>query len=297
MLELREYAAVPEAVFLLEKPGHVAAGAHIFQVALAAYGQRMADDELLDCRHGLDLLADPCVDLLPETGHAAHQVGMHCVDGLGDDARVIIDGDRHSARYAEIAPGLLEDVRHRQESHRQVGVLDGMEDAEMLLYGRVIVRMGYRHALGLAGGARGIDQRGHVLGQAALRAFGHEADGLLVGLHAEPHEIIPEDSHRVVVVQLKSVVFEDNDASHAVGMLLPMVVGHGILVLVAHEEHGGASVGDNEVKLRLHAARIYRDACQAVAERAELRDEDLRRVGRAYGYCVLLVEAERGEGL
>ena len=76
-----------------------------------------------------------------------------------------------------------------------------------------------------------------------------------------------------------------------------MPVGHRILVLVADGDHFCASVAHDEVELRLHAACVYRNARDAVAERPELRDEYLRGIGRAHRYGVFFKESERGEGL
>ena len=124
----------------------------------------------------------------------------------------------------------------------------------MLLDRGIIVGVGYDHTLGLAGCAGGVDEGRHVLGEAAVAAgLDLGARGLRC-LHAEPHEVVPEYGGGVIFEEFQAVVLEHYDALDAVGMGLPVPVGHRVLVLVSDEYYLRAAVTHDEVELRLDAA-------------------------------------------
>ena len=211
MLQAGEHAGVPESVFLLHKPGHAAAGAEVFQVSGFAGLQGAADHGFLQRRHLLDLLSDSGIDFLPEPWHAAHQVRVDGVYRVGDDARVVVDGYGQAAAYAEVAPGLLQYVRHGEKRHRQVGVFYGVENLHVFLDCGVVVGMRYDHPFRLAGSARGVDQSRHVVGKSPLRTGFYLFCGLARGVHAEADKVVPEYRRGVIFVKYQAVVLEDDN--------------------------------------------------------------------------------------
>ena len=145
--------------------------------------------------------------------------------------------------------------------------IDRVQQFQVLVDAGCVVGVGDAHALGLAGGARSVYQRCHVLGQTAFHAGGYLLFDFLAGLHAQAYEIVPEYGDRIVVLQRQTVVLVHHYLQYLVGMLLPVLVGHGILVLVAHEQHPGASVVDDEIILSRYRRGIDRNRGQSVAER------------------------------
>ena len=217
---------------------------------------------------------------------------MHGVDSLLDVAGVVVDSYAHAAAQAVEAPGLLQDMAHGQERHAQVAVRHGGEYLEMCLDGGVVVGVDDLDALWLAGGAGCVDEGGQVIGLAGHGATLHLVAHLLPGMDAQAHEIVPGDGDMVVGGKLQADVLIDDHLQHLPGIPLAEVVGEGVLAAVADEDDADAAVGGDEVELLLAGGGVYGNGGGAVAESAELGDEHLRGVGRAYGDAVARLQAE-----
>ena len=116
--------------------------------------------------HGLE---DPAVDLLVQTRHRGHEVrpAVRHVRRHGVDALRVVD-HHAGVQHAEMPEHPLEDVRQGQK--REAVMARG--EAEQAHRGRHVrgdVAMGEHDALGVARGARGVDDRGQVGGAGGLR--------------------------------------------------------------------------------------------------------------------------------
>ncbi len=170
------------------------------------------------------------VYLFPEPGHAAHQVGLNFLDRVLDNPGVVVEGYGDTPRDAEEIPCLLENMGHRQKCHGEVIVFDCGEQFDMFLDALVVVAVCDHHSFGFAGGAGGVDQCGHVFGESARRAGFNFGCSLSGGVHAEAHEVVPEDCDGIIVAEFETVVLEHHDAADRLRTLLPLVVGHGIVM-------------------------------------------------------------------
>ena len=217
---------------------------------------------------------------------------MYCVCY---DTRVVVDGNRNSTAYAEVAPSFFKDMRHGEERHGQIRVFDGVKHLYVLFDSGIIIGVGDNHAFRLTGGSGSVYQGGHVVGKSST-CTGFDFSGDFLGsVHAETHEIVPEDRHRIVIEKLQPVILEDNNLFD-LWVSLPVSVSHGILMLVSHKQNLGSSVTDYEIKLRLDTACVNGNAGYTVTESSELGDEYLRSVGRTYSYSVFLDKSQRSEG-
>ena len=99
---------------------------HIFEKAWCYYclqiilspGLDSIQENLLHGRRGgVDLLMHARIHLLPETRYIAHQGRMNLRQCLLDHFRVLVDSDRNPFMETIIAPSLLEDMSHWQETH------------------------------------------------------------------------------------------------------------------------------------------------------------------------------------
>ena len=63
-------------------------------------------------------------------------------------------------------------------------------------------------------------------------------------------------------------------------------------MLVAYEDYACPAVGHDEIELFLRASRVHGYCCQTVVEAAEFGNQNLGRVGTAYGNGVLFLSAE-----
>ena len=117
MFELGEDVLVPERVFLFKEPGDAGSAAPVVEVSPLTAFQGTSHHETLHSRHGGYLLVDRGINLLPESGDAAHHVGMNGVDCVLNKPRVIIHGYRYAFCQTVETPGFLQDVAHRKECH------------------------------------------------------------------------------------------------------------------------------------------------------------------------------------
>ena len=146
---------------------------------LAPHPDRPAEDLLPQRRVGGHLLVDPRVHLLVEARHRAHDVRAHLAHVLRHllDALRVGDGDP-AVEHEVVAGGALEAVAQRQEAQRRPLLVHHREE---LLRGEDVVeevRVGEHDPLGVAGGARGVDEGGEV---AARHLGGAAAHRLAVG--------------------------------------------------------------------------------------------------------------------
>ena len=151
---------------------------------LAPHPDRPAEDLLPQRRVGRHLLVDPRVHLLVEARHRAHDVRAHLAHVLRHllDALRVGDGDPR-VEHEVVAGGALEAVAERQEAQRRPLLVHHRED---LLRGEDVVEevaVGEHDPLGVAGGARGVDEGGEVV----LRHLGGAATHrITVGAGAPP---------------------------------------------------------------------------------------------------------------
>ena len=297
MFQTREYPSIPELVFLLKKPRHIAGSAHIGEVSFLSHGDGAFHHHLLHLPHSGYLLLHPGIHLFPETGNSTHKIRMNVMDILLNHAGIIIYSDCHSFCEAIEAPGLLQDMAHRKEGHGEIRTLHFMQKFEMLRYAGIIVSMSDHHPLGFTRGAGGIDQSSHIVGERALLASLHLSRSSLRSRHAETHEIIPINTYRIIRLKLQAIILENNNLAYFAGIIFPEVVSQGVLMTVADEKHRRFAIIHNKIKLRLRTARIYGNCRDTVFKCSELSDENLRSVGRADRNAVFLQKPHLGEGL
>ena len=130
---------------------------------------------------GAERSHDAGVHLLPHARHAEHDVGPHLTHVRGEQARVGTARDLVAQeRLLVVAGHALGDVRHRQVRDEPLAQVVVELDAEaQALDGPCQVAVGQHHALGRTGGARGVDQRGQIVGRRQGRRR-LEVEGLAV---------------------------------------------------------------------------------------------------------------------
>ena len=138
--------------------------AGVLEVASSSHFYGAVEYPLLEAFGGGELFVDSCVYLFPEAGHAAHACRAHLLDGTLNDVRVGIYVDDDAAVEAEVGPRFFEDVAKREEAERCVVFGEHREALFVYRYGSIEGAVGQYGALGLAGGAGGVDERGHVVG-------------------------------------------------------------------------------------------------------------------------------------
>ena len=251
MLKLGEYTFVPEFIFGLKQTRGFGSESYIIQVAVIAYPDCATDHHALRLRHACDFLLYAGVDLFPETGDTAHEVGVYLLDCVLNHTRVIVDCNRHTPIQAEEAPGFLQDMAHREERHADIGVVDGRQQLLVHTHCGVVVGVGDADALRFPGCAGCVDKGRHVLRERAGGALLHLMTGLLVGLHAESDEVVPCHGDGVVVSYRDAVIFEDDDVAEFIRVSLPVVVGKRILMLIPDEDYFRTAVVDDIIELLL----------------------------------------------
>ena len=140
------------------------------------------------------------VKLLPYTGHGAEHGGCNFAHVLGHGFGVLdkveFGPGVHRGIFASHALG---NVAQGQKAHALVSLVSGNQ--------RVVAPHGVDQAvvavhatLGLAGGARGVDQDGQLFGLAGSAALLEHVGVLLGVLSAQGLQLLQADDHRVVEV-------------------------------------------------------------------------------------------------
>ena len=205
----------------------------VVEVALAPHLEGHLHGQPLGCRHGCNLLLDSDIHLLPEPRHGRHASGPHLLDGVLDHLGVAVHCHLGAAVQAHIGEPFLEDVAQGQECHRHIVGAYHVKAYAVTYDGGVIVGMGEDSPLGLAGGARGVDQCGDVLGRSLGCPALYDGLGLPAGLLAELDEVVPRHRGGVVGVELHGL--DRHYAGEHAGHLLHLA-GVVILCLVARKE-------------------------------------------------------------
>ncbi len=276
-------------VLLLDQQRRLAARAHILHVARAAHGHGALKEHL---HHGLGLrhiVVDGRVHLFPEARHAAHACGLHLAHGLLDFLGVEVDGHAHAAAQAHHGPAQLKHVAEGQEAEREVGFVVEVNALEVAVHGRHEVVMGEHHALGHAGGARGVDEIHQVAEVEGLAARLNGVELGLGGVVALGQELGPR--HGVGIAGIAHHAGVESDDVLQRGALAQQLPGYGILVLVAGEQHCGARVVDDVGGLILAAGGVDGHGHGAVVERGKVRDQNLGAVLREYAHAALLLDS------
>ena len=140
------------------------------------------------------------VKLLPYTGHGAEHGGRNFAHVLGHGFGVLDKVEFGPGVHREIfATHALGNVAQGQKAHALVTLVSGDQGVEAPH--RENQAMVAVHAtLGLAGGARGVDQDGQLFGLAGSAAL-REHVGVLLGMRtAQGLQLLQADDHRVVEV-------------------------------------------------------------------------------------------------
>ena len=87
---------------------------------LGAHAQRPVEQLLPDRRHRGDVVHDPRAHLLEEPRHRGEDVRLHLGEVVGDFVHVLGVGDRQALVQIEEVGHALEDVRQRQDRHRDL---------------------------------------------------------------------------------------------------------------------------------------------------------------------------------
>ena len=121
-----------------------------------------ASSALLD-RRLRGLLLDRLANLLEDARHADDDRGPDFVHGLRQLVELRTVGHLRAVVVHHVVEGARGDVRERQKGDAGVGRIEAEIDGRKVLVGGDVA-VGKSNAFGLAGGARGVDERGQIAG-------------------------------------------------------------------------------------------------------------------------------------
>ena len=237
-------------------------------VDLEADLERLVEDLLLGAALGLLHGDDPAVRLLEDARRRAHERRLHDAEVLDDLVDPAVDGGREAAGELGGEQHLAEGVGHRQPQELQVVLAQdvlGLDRGALVDPGAVP----QPHALGAAGGARGVDQGGELV---RLDRLGRLRDhvGVLgeVGV-AELREVVEPD-HPVAVGG--AVEGDDLEQVRQLGLALGEL---GDLLVVLGEDDPALGVAEDVRRVLGVRGRVDRGRRRAGAHDGEVGEDPL----------------------
>ena len=227
-------------------------------------------DHFIDARHGHE-----------DRGADLAEVGLQVRDGA-------VEGGGVAQTEREVVGGrAFEGVRERQE--REEGLVTArLQVLEHALDVRDDVAVREHHALGVARGARGVDERGEVGGLGSLL-------GQLARFAELEEGLLGHDGNRRLQIVAVLVVGDDDEADlgrlGGLADLLPLEE------LVGHEDLGTGVVQDEGGGLR-RVDGVQRHRHERVRERGEVEEDRFGAVGQEHRHAVAANEfGARREGM
>ena len=205
-----------------------------------------------------------------------------------------VDADLCATLQADVGPAALEDVRQRQEVHRNVLIRQRGDADFVRTEGFHVVVVHQHDAFRFARRARGIEDVGNV-------AVGHFGSTFLYfGFVRQPvapgKELVEVDGHRLVAGVLLHLAVEDDDllerrthAEHTDGGV--------VLKLFAHEEVADAGIVDDILRLCGRAGGIEGDGDGPVSIGAEVHVKAFGFVLREDADVFLNFHTQRQQGI
>ena len=213
---------------------------------------------------------------------------MHLAHALLDVERTEVDSQLGAATQAEFCPRALKDVAEREEIDDDI-VRRDVEHLGVGFDGEAILRMEEEHAFGLAGGAAGVEDVGHVLVLGLAVAHVHLRQIGRVGI-AQAEKFVEIDGEVVGLVALHRTV-EDDDVLQAVAEA-HHAPHHIILLLLAHKDHADFGIVDHILHLCPAAGGVEGDEHTAHGESAKFDKKTLGLVLRKHRHVVLHPHAQ-----
>ena len=241
-----------------------------------------------------DTLLHALVNFLPKTGNTAHHRGADLLDGHLDVLWTEINTDLSAALQADIGPAAFEDVRQRQEVHRNVFVRQRRDTDFVRTEGFHVVVVHQHDAFWFACRARSVQNVGNV-------AVGHFCCAFLYfGFVRQPlaqcKELVEVDGHRLVAGVFLHLAVEDDNllerrthAEHTDGGV--------VLKLFANEEVTDAGIVDDILRLCRRTGGIKRDGDSTVGIGAEVHVKTFGFVLREDADVFLNFHTQRQQGI
>jgi len=274
-----------EFIFHPQHQGRCLAQAHIVQVVFSSHLEGVEHQGASQRAFVGDTFVHALVDFLPEARHAAHHRGTHLAEGLLHLGRAQVDAYQGAPVQAEVSPCLFEDMCQGQEVERHVVVGQGAEQVVVHAENLVVVAVAQHDALGLAGGARGVENVHQVMFVYAGRPFIHQR---LVGQpFAQLQKLVPIEGSQVARVFANRAV-EDNHLFQRLAVAEHREGGI-VLELFADEQVAYAGVVDDVLHLQGRTGGIERDSDGAVGKGGKVCIEAFGLVLREDAYVLLLL--------
>ncbi|MNS90533.1 hypothetical protein D3C72_1245880 [compost metagenome] len=223
------------------------------------------------------------IELLPHARHAGEHRGRDLAHVLGHRLGVLDEVEDRARVHREVlAAHALGDVAQRQEAHALVFLV--LRD-ERVVAARGVhqPRVAVHGALGLAGGARGVDQNRQVFGPAGRHAALHRLRVARQVRSAEGAQRV--QAHHARVVELAQAFHVEHDHAAQAGQAGAHFERLVELLVVFHEEHRGARVFAQVLHLRGGVGRVDAVGHTAAAEHGQVGqhpfDDGVRKNGRA----------------
>ncbi len=209
------------------------------------------------------------LDLLPDPRDAQEEVRAHLAEVLGQLLEALREVDAGPGGEREqVRDDLLGDVGERQVADEAVRAAYG-QDLPRLLRDEEEVALGQHHALRLAGGARGVDERGHVV---RPRGGSAATDLGVVGFLPPGEEIRPADDTRA-----RRHLVHQHDRLQPGRRLSAGLEPLERFAVLDHRHHGLRVLGDVAALLG-GAVRVDPGRARPHRDRREVGDEPLRAV-------------------
>ena len=269
--DFREYELVVEFVLTLEPQRNPFSYTQILHIATASDGKSPLGETTGHPLRLRQFVLDGRVNLLPETGHAAHDGRTHLANGILYILGVYVDGNAHAYRQAVVRPSPLEDVGQRQEAERYVAVGASHQPLQVNAHGLVVIRVSQHHPFGLAGRTRGVDERGQIVGRTGIATAFYLGYHIGTGQTALLHEVIEIDRRMVVGSPLDGRVEKNEFLERRT-----LTQGHnGIVVLhlPAHKQKAHLGFVDDVLNLVERTGGIERNDYRTVVECRKIHDE------------------------
>ena len=267
------------------------AGGEILYVVPTAYLQRVAEELALQGAAALNLLLHAHVDLLPESGHAAHARGMGLAHRLLHFLRAGVDYECGTLGDAQYLPAFLEDMREGQEVEH--AVLVGHGHALVVgLHGGIILTHGQDDTLRVARRAAGIEDVGNVVHGGLGLQLRHPR--LIISSLAQFQEVIKRHRRGIFRLQMHGRVVDDEAFQRAArGEDAACLV---VLLLLTHEEEAYLSVVNDELYLLLRTSSVEGDGDGTNAPGPKVGEEILHAVLREHSHVLLHADAQLEHG-